>query len=1082
MPSDYAAIRIENERRYGTDIGRIGQMLLADRYDDRTHFIFELLQNAEDALARRKGWTGSRAVRFTLHPDVLHFSHYGKLFDDPDVRGICGIAESTKDKTAIGRFGIGFKSVYAYTKRPEVHSGDEAFAIESFVWPTPAEPLPRDVDKTVIALPLNAGVQAAQEEIAQGLQRLGPTALLFLRQIEEIEWSVADGLSGMYMRSKPEAVAPGVHKISLIGQQADAKEIEESWLIFYRDVATDDGTVVGQVEVAFSIVDGANSDLSIIRVSNAPLVVYFPTVVPTYLGFLIQGPYRTTPSRDNVAKNDPWNQHLVRETCELLVESLHSLREMGFLSTDALRVLPLDRARFSDGQMFAPLFEAVRTALRRERLIPSADNSHLAASHAKLARTQELRTLFTPKQLGDVLGEKEEVAWLSGDITQDRTPDLRLYLMQELDVTEVTPETILPRLAKPFLEAQSDDWIVQLYEFLNERPALHRRVENVSLIRLTDGTHLNAKDGDGKPQAFLPSVIETGFPTVKASVCRAGAATEFLRSLGLREADPVDDVILNVLPKYKHDLAQVDDHVYSADLQRITTAFKSDSTSQRARLTDVLRQSYVVKAVDGGDGAQVMAKPGAVYVATERLRALFHGVPGVLLVDDSYECLRGEAVRDLLVACGASRYLRPVAMHPNFSGQELAEMRRSAGCEDCTHDIELKDSSLAGIENVLSIISTADQATSTTKAQLLWEALADVEDRSGIGAFTGTYVWMYYQPRTHRFDAAFVRLLNSTAWIPAADGSLHLPSEIIFDSLDWKPDPFLESKIQFKPPIIEQLAKVAGFDPAMLDLLKRLGVTSLEELSRRLGVEDGPEAGPAAGDTPNAEDKPAEDEHNDENGQKTAEGDDAENSAGGSGSGGGSHGRNREWKRGDDGGEACGGGSRGGSSPDNKIRGVKSEPTGSCQFISYIGTHSVDGEHEHDPDGLSYDERMALEARAIEMILKSEPELERTQANNPGFDLFEAGDHGRPIKWVEVKAMTGGLVNRPVCMSRTQFDCAWVNGEAYWLYIVENAGDPARARILRINDPAGKAKNFTFDRGWALVADVIYYRRSEEPE
>ena len=49
MATDYAAIRAENERRYGTDIGRIGPMLLADRYDERAHFIFELLQNAEDA-------------------------------------------------------------------------------------------------------------------------------------------------------------------------------------------------------------------------------------------------------------------------------------------------------------------------------------------------------------------------------------------------------------------------------------------------------------------------------------------------------------------------------------------------------------------------------------------------------------------------------------------------------------------------------------------------------------------------------------------------------------------------------------------------------------------------------------------------------------------------------------------------------------------------------------------------------------------------------------------------------------------------------------------------------------------------
>ena len=115
---------------------------------------------------------------------------------------------------------------------------------------------------------------------------------------------------------------------------------------------------------------------------------------------------------------------------------------------------------------------------------------------------------------------------------------------------------------------------------------------------------------------------------------------------------------------------------------------------------------------------------------------------------------------------------------------------------------------------------------------------------------------------------------------------------------------------------------------------------------------------------------------------------------------------------------------------------------------------------------------MALEAKAIEMIMKIEPALERTPDNNPGFDLFEPGVHGRPVRWVEVKAMTGSLNNRAVCMSRTQFDCAWANGEAYWLYVVEYAGDPENARILRVNDPAGKAKNFTFDRGWSLIADI----------
>ncbi len=134
-PSNYAAIGDENRTRYGTDIGRIGPMLLADRYDDRTHFIFELLQNAEDALGRRGDASGPRSVTFTLSPGRLKLSHFGRPFDEADVRGVCGIAQSTKDQHSIGRFGIGFKSVYTFTDRPEIHSGDEDFAVENYVQP-----------------------------------------------------------------------------------------------------------------------------------------------------------------------------------------------------------------------------------------------------------------------------------------------------------------------------------------------------------------------------------------------------------------------------------------------------------------------------------------------------------------------------------------------------------------------------------------------------------------------------------------------------------------------------------------------------------------------------------------------------------------------------------------------------------------------------------------------------------------------------------------------------------------------------------------------------------------------------------
>src|SRR5690606_17921899 len=89
---------------------------------------------------------------------------------------------------------------------------------------------------------------------------------------------------------------------------------------------------------------------------------------------------------------------------------------------------------------------------------------------------------------------------------------------------------------------------------------------------------------------------------------------------------------------------------------------------------------------------------------------------------------------------------------------------------------------------------------------------------------------------------------------------------------------------------------------------------------------------------------------------------------------------------------------------------------------------------------------------------------------NPGFDLVETSGDGRVVRWVEVKSMTGGLEDRPVGVSHTQFDCARQHGESYWLYVVERVGRDD-ARIVRIQDPAGKARTFTFDHGWLTVAE-----------
>ena len=209
MSGDYAKISADNTVKYGTDVSYYGSAF-ADRYTERTHFIFELLQNAEDALRWREeaepGANFSRTVTFRLFPDHLEVAHSGLPFTEDHVRAICSIKRGTKAKNLndIGKFGIGFKSVYAYTKRPEVHSGDEHFMIEHYVHPRPVTPRTTEEGQTLFYIPFDHGEIPAEQacaEISAKLGKLGFRTLLFLHQIESVDWTVSDGGSGSYHRA-----------------------------------------------------------------------------------------------------------------------------------------------------------------------------------------------------------------------------------------------------------------------------------------------------------------------------------------------------------------------------------------------------------------------------------------------------------------------------------------------------------------------------------------------------------------------------------------------------------------------------------------------------------------------------------------------------------------------------------------------------------------------------------------------------------------------------------------------------------------------------------------------------------------
>lgn len=817
MATNYERIRKKNRRAYG-EVGasKYGKHTSQSLYADRTHFIFELLQNAEDALERRgDAWNGDRQVEFILSEDQLRYEHSGDPFNEEDVRAICEFDESTKHEslTQIGRFGIGFKSVFAYTSEPRIYSGDENFAIRDYIFPYEIEQEEgRNLERTVILLPLGEGTSSQKyDEIARGLATLHRRTLLFLKNIEGLSWRTRSGTSGQYLR-KSRQLEDGVRRATLIAQdhvddEVVAEDWAEDWIVFSR-LVTRDGASAGRVQVSFLL----DSKTERVRVAkHCTLFARFPTGLATDMGLLMDGPYRTTPDRDGIPSQDPWNTYLLAETSELLIQSLRWLRDKGLLDAEALRCLPLVEPEHRP-DLLRPIFHAAIEVLRSEALLPRHGGGYVTASRALLPRPERLRDLFSSDQLSRLY--QEDTAWL--DSSLDSATEVQRFLERHLNVPEIRPEGILRRLSTKFLEEQSDSWIRDLYQFLEPRRALHRDLSNIPIIRLKDGSHATPRLPDGR-RVFLPignetDYPETDYPTVRRSVSEHKEARSFLRSMGLREWDQVDDLMDNVLRRYKGAESDISEAQYGSDMRRVADVWKRSDDAGRRRLRVALEESFFVRAVDAADATMTQwCKPSEVYLASARLFRLFSGVAGVKLVDRRLEVLDDDTLNGVFEACGMSDSLKIVTADgkQRFSKTALRKMRcrvqKSNGLTAWKGQ-EIVDWSLLGLDNVLATLSSLDIHECRARSQLIWELVTEVDRRR----FEGTYSWFYYRRRLCRFPSSLVVRLRESLWVPDPDGQLLKPEDVLFEELGWIRDEFMLSQIRFRPPISEQIANEVG--------------------------------------------------------------------------------------------------------------------------------------------------------------------------------------------------------------------------------------------------------------------------------
>ena len=182
------------------------------KYSDSAHFVYELLQNADDTKAT---W-----VDFRLEEDGLWFKHNGSVrfsISDPDnededsetgnlghINAITSIGNSTKiDEQKIGKFGIGFKAVFAYSMSPHIYDDNFNFKLENYIVPNEIESLngQRAADETVFYFPFNhisKSPEDAYTEIEDKLDSLFQP-ILFLTNLQKITWK-SNEKEGIYSK------------------------------------------------------------------------------------------------------------------------------------------------------------------------------------------------------------------------------------------------------------------------------------------------------------------------------------------------------------------------------------------------------------------------------------------------------------------------------------------------------------------------------------------------------------------------------------------------------------------------------------------------------------------------------------------------------------------------------------------------------------------------------------------------------------------------------------------------------------------------------------------------------------------
>lgn len=469
-----------------------------------THFIFELIQNAEDnaydegvtptlTFQFKHGiGTDSPSPRLVITNNERGFRQHQCDMDSNSkhVEGICRVGNSTKEKRFgyIGEKGIGFKSVFKVTHCPEVHSNGFHFRLPDaetddihigYVVPHWVSPVPTHVlrEETTIILPLDKTLSSAKEVVAM-LRDFAPETILFLSILRKVCICI-DGKERVIEKVCQQATCsptprtrqqqPQGH-IAITGRHDSLTAPAEDYWV---------ATLPFVVPEGFDLPDERKGivkrDLTIaipLKSSDeehcGKLFAYLPVwddAKPTGLPFLINGDFLLTSNREDLT-GCPWNDWIRSQIpCAYVKALLSCLRSSLPLESRvcAYSSIPL----VCHKPFLAPALDRIRSDLQTAPCVLTRSGG---LQYARLCR-------FADKDWHDLLEAscnppRNFMRQLVHPLVDTRYGE-QLGETRGIGVRDLKGDDIRKCLRNTaWLERQSDQWLLRLYELLAKRKDL----------------------------------------------------------------------------------------------------------------------------------------------------------------------------------------------------------------------------------------------------------------------------------------------------------------------------------------------------------------------------------------------------------------------------------------------------------------------------------------------------------------------------------------------------------------------------------------------------------------------------------